>query len=102
MCHAIQIRGGLGIELLQQFRFCRAQPAIRPVFEQNEQRLEFVPARPLLRLKPLEIQNHTRCSRLLSRYPSTAVRRKFSGGTNRSSAPNWCNRRERAPRRWFS
>src|SRR5215469_17266717 len=99
MRHAIQVSGSLRVKILQLFGFDRIQPAVRAALERGEKHLEFAPARPGLCLKSLEIENHSRCSRLLSKYPSTAVRRNILAGTNRSRTSNWRSCRASAPRR---
>src|SRR5215469_17743520 len=57
---AIQIHSGPDVKVLQLFGFGWMQSAVRPAFERCKQRFEVAPARPRLRLKSLEIQDHSR------------------------------------------
>src|SRR5580704_13271163 len=99
---AIQIRGRLGVKFLQLLGFGRLQAAVGTALQRGEQGFEFAPARTCLSSKSFQIQNHSRCSRLLSKYPSTAVRRNTSAGTKRSCTSKRRKWRANAPRRWFS
>src|SRR5947209_8443910 len=100
--NAVQIGGSLSVKLLQSFSLFLIQPAIWPAFQCREQRFQVSPPWQRLSLKSFEIQDHRRCSRLFTRYPSTAVRRNFSAGVYLSWTFSRDICRANAPSRWFS